>query len=124
MRTRGLAILAILASLALALVSAPPAPAYTPTCDEPPFLVPAVGSNVLVIMDNSGSMNEHAYKEATGQFTRSDATDQTLTVNAPSGAGTCNDSLPCTNRSTSGSCVAIPYQCATPDVANWTGTGA
>ena len=124
MRKRVSSILVTLVALALTLGWCLVAPAYTPSCDEPPFLVPAVGSNVLVILDNSESMCQHAYVEATGTFTRSDSTDVQVTVNAPSGSGTCNGSMPCTDRKTSGTCTQNPYQCSTPDVANWTGTGA
>ncbi len=39
-------------------------------CATPPFLTQAIAPNVLILLDNSGSMNEFAYKDAYNRGTR------------------------------------------------------
>jgi len=61
----------LMISLATMLIAAPLSllyffPAWAADCSVPPFLTSGVQSNVLVIMDNSMSMGEFAYKESLG----------------------------------------------------------
>jgi len=49
-------------------------PAWAADCSEPPFITTGIQSNVLFILDNSGSMTEFAYKEAQGTFGSAGAT--------------------------------------------------
>jgi len=93
--------IAILVALALSLLCF--LPGWAADCKEPPFIASGAQSNVLFILDNSGSMNEFAYKEQSGNFSSVAISAQTCytTWGCSGQPGNCN------NKTTESTCNSV-----------------
>lgn len=105
------AMLLVFATALCVICSIKPTMALPPVCHEPPFITPGVQSNVLVILDNSGSMCWFAYQEATGSFNISNIPQQQYAVTPPSGTSTCRDTLNCGQWTKSTPCTSPTQDC-------------
>jgi|GEM_PF-4736873 len=102
----GIIVIALIFGLCAALV--PFAVGYSPDCSEPPFIKAGAKSNLLFILDNSGSMAEFAFQESTAQVRSAPPPDpSTLT-------------LPWSSRPCASTCTGIGQDCTgSADCSTW-----